>query len=89
VLRIGETVTHEKSQHLIAEVPRRRARVEMNDRYRPWRCLEPLLMLNEKGEVADRGRFTQKTPSYVDGSSSGNPLHWVQVVSLTKHSFSH
>jgi len=36
-----------------------------HDRHRPGGCLEPLLHLNEDGEVVDRGRF-RTNPSSVD-----------------------
>jgi hypothetical protein len=56
VLRIGETVPMKKpAQHLIAEVPRRQPRVE--NRHRPWRCLEPLLHTQRRRRSGDRGRF--------------------------------
>jgi hypothetical protein len=39
-----QTVPMKKpAQHLIAEVPRRQAKVEMTIGIDPWRCLEPLL----------------------------------------------
>jgi transposase len=64
VLRIGETVTHEKpTQHLIAEV--RRSRVEMTIGIDLGDVWSHYCTLNEVGDVVDRGRF-RTTPEAVE-----------------------
>src|ERR1017187_5942704 len=63
---IGETIAMKKpSQHLIAEVPRRIAKVGMTIGIDLGDVWSHYCTLNEDGEVVDRGRF-RTTPSGVE-----------------------
>src|ERR1700757_4411376 len=69
----GETVPMKKpAQHLIAEVPRRQAKVEMTIGVDLGDVWSHYCTLNEDGEVIDRGRF-RTTPSGVEKWFSNLP----------------
>src|SRR3984957_3004647 len=66
VLRKGETVFHEEddgSRYRGSFVQTFQDRDD--DRYRSWRCLEPLLHPQRRWRVVDRGRF-RTTPKTID-----------------------
>ena len=65
VARKGETIpTKKPAQHLIAEVPRRQARVEMTIDVDLGDIWSHYCTLNHDGEVVDRGRF-RTTPKAI------------------------
>jgi transposase len=64
--RKGETVPMKKpAQHLIAEVPRRQAKVEMTIGVDLGDVWSHYCTLNQDGEVVDRGRF-RTTPKAIE-----------------------